>query len=163
MQRSQKVGLAFLFSLAGITIAFDILRTVKSLSANGQQELYEILETNISVIAACLPTYRSLLKTRPKSKFNRLNGAFLAETTICGRPSNRDVETGSTPKVAYSHNTASSISGTPCCESPDITTSKDTFYLHLDLPSKFRFSFPPSIPHVADPRNNAKDHHITAT
>jgi len=55
----QKLGLAFIFSLAGVCVALDIVRTVQALNSN--QALYTILEINLVVIISCLPTYRALL------------------------------------------------------------------------------------------------------
>ena len=59
VQTYQKMGLAFIFSLAIVTIVLDIVRTVEALASN--QALYTILEINFAVIISCLPTYRALL------------------------------------------------------------------------------------------------------
>ena len=55
----QKMGLAFIFSLATFIVALDILRTVQAAADN--QALYTVLEINFAVIVSCLPTYRALL------------------------------------------------------------------------------------------------------
>lgn len=55
----QKLGLAFVFSIAIVIVALDILRTVEAIDNN--QNLYTILEINFTVIISCLPVYRSLL------------------------------------------------------------------------------------------------------
>ena len=55
----QKLGLAFIFSLATFIVALDILRTVQAAANN--QALYTVLEINFAVIVSCLPTYRALL------------------------------------------------------------------------------------------------------
>ena len=60
VKRKQKLGLAFVFSLASFTVILDIVRTVEALSGN--QDLYTILELNFNVIVSCLPSYRALLK-----------------------------------------------------------------------------------------------------
>ena len=55
----QKIGLAFVFSLAVVIVTLDILRTVQALVQH--QALYTILEINLVVIVSCLPAYRALL------------------------------------------------------------------------------------------------------
>ena len=55
----QKLGLAFIFSLATVCVVFEILRTVEAL--RHEQALYTILEVNFFVIISCLPTFRALL------------------------------------------------------------------------------------------------------
>lgn len=59
VQKYQKVGLAFIFSLATVCVVLDIVRTAEALASN--QALYTILEINFVVIISCLPTYRVLL------------------------------------------------------------------------------------------------------
>lgn len=65
----QKIGLAFIFSLATFIVALDILRTVQA--AAGKQALYTILEINFAVIVSCLPTYRALLAIGQKRTSNK--------------------------------------------------------------------------------------------
>lgn len=67
--RSQKIGLALIFSLAGFCVVFDIVRTVESLAQ--QQALYTVLEINLFVIVSCLPTYRALLNIGRQLSSNR--------------------------------------------------------------------------------------------
>ena len=59
IHKFQKLGLAFIFSLAIVCVALDILRTAEALASN--QALYTVLEINFVVIVSCLPTYRALL------------------------------------------------------------------------------------------------------
>ena len=56
---SQKIALAFVFSVAMICVILDIVRTVEAIDSN--QALYTVLEINFVVIIFCLPTYRALL------------------------------------------------------------------------------------------------------
>ncbi len=65
----QKVGLAFIFSLAIFIVALDILRTVEAASEN--QALFTVLEVNFAVIVSCLPTYRALLAIGQKRTTNK--------------------------------------------------------------------------------------------
>ena len=59
----QKLGLGLIFSIAIVTVALDIVRTVESISggAFGYISLYCILETTFTVIISSLPVYRSLV------------------------------------------------------------------------------------------------------
>ena len=59
---SQRIGVASLFFLAWVTIAFDILRVVESFrDGSSLALLYTSLETEVAVIVSGLPTYRVLL------------------------------------------------------------------------------------------------------
>ena len=62
----QKLGLAFIFSLAIVCIALDVVRVVEAVSQN--QALYTINEINLVVVISCLPTYRTLLGVRKRKK-----------------------------------------------------------------------------------------------
>ncbi|KAL8912179.1 MAG: hypothetical protein Q9172_007542 [Xanthocarpia lactea] len=70
---AQKAGLAFIFLLGLIIIAFEILRTVKSLGKTTFSEVavYDIAENFIAIIVSCAATYRSLItihqRRHPKS------------------------------------------------------------------------------------------------
>jgi hypothetical protein len=66
MHSSQKFGLALVFSLVAIDIAFDILRTVYTTSVYfsqfpDQNAMWAILEPTIAVMVCALPVYRGLL------------------------------------------------------------------------------------------------------
>lgn len=63
----KKISLTAVFGVILISIAFDILRTAQSLNPRTglYAPLYYILETSLTVIASCLPTYKALLRTRP--------------------------------------------------------------------------------------------------
>ena len=69
----QKIGLALIFSIAIVTIALDIVRTVESISggAFGYISLYCILETTLTVIISSLPVYRGLVSYVQKRKYDR--------------------------------------------------------------------------------------------
>ena len=62
--RPQKIGLAFIFSLATVCVALDIVRTTEALASN--QALFTILEINFVVIVSCLPTYRTLFTLKQR-------------------------------------------------------------------------------------------------
>ena len=70
MTLSKKLGLVAIFSVALVTVAFDILRTVKSLDqgAFSASSLYTSLEVTFAIIVSCLPVYRALLRTARKTK-----------------------------------------------------------------------------------------------
>lgn len=70
MTLSKKLGLVAVFSVALVTVAFDILRTVKSLDqgAFSASSLYTSLEVTFAIIASCLPVYRAMLRTARKTK-----------------------------------------------------------------------------------------------
>ena len=59
LQKRQKTGLAFVFSLATFTVILDILRT--AMAVQQQQALYTVLEINFAVVVSCLPTFQALL------------------------------------------------------------------------------------------------------
>ena len=65
----QKIGLAFIFSLAIVCVALDIVRVVEAVNQN--QALYTIIEINFVVIISCLPTYRALLGMGQRRKLSR--------------------------------------------------------------------------------------------
>ena len=70
MSLSKKLGLVAIFSVALVTVAFDILRTVKSLDqgAFSASSLYTSLEVTFAIIVSCLPIYRAVLSTARKTK-----------------------------------------------------------------------------------------------
>ena len=55
----QKLGLAFIFSVALFCVALDIVRVIDAVSQN--QALYTVIEINSVVVISCLPTYHALL------------------------------------------------------------------------------------------------------
>ena len=65
----QKIGLVFIFSLAIVCVALDIVRVVEAVNQN--QALYTIIEINFVVIISCLPTYRALLGMGQRRKLSR--------------------------------------------------------------------------------------------
>ena len=86
---AQKIGLAFVFSLATICVVLDIVRTVEAIDSN--QALYTVLEINFVVIVSCLPTYRALLnlgqagRSRKPSQYS--SGSRLSAFSPWRRPS----------------------------------------------------------------------------
>jgi hypothetical protein len=93
MSMKQKLGLAFIFCLATICIALDIVRVVEALGSN--QALYTILEINFVVIICCLPTYRALYTIHEKYKSSKgsSNRYFLSDTSSRRRPSAKTADT----------------------------------------------------------------------
>ncbi len=71
---AQKVGLAFIFSLAFACVALDIVRVVEAVSQH--QALYTIIEINSVVIISCLPTYRALLGIRQRRRSRKPSGSY---------------------------------------------------------------------------------------
>ena len=69
MRVSQKIGVAAIFLLVWVTIAFDILRLVESLKSGATlTSLYTSLETEVAVIVCSLPSFRIALRTGDKMK-----------------------------------------------------------------------------------------------
>ena len=71
---SQKVALAFIFSLAIVCVALDIVRVIEAVKQN--QALYTIIEINFVVIISCLPTYRALLGIGQRRKSSRPSTSY---------------------------------------------------------------------------------------
>ncbi|KAF2638105.1 hypothetical protein P280DRAFT_91111 [Massarina eburnea CBS 473.64] len=74
MPTSQKLGIAFIFSLVLITIVFDTLRTVFTLSLRtdfiDENAVWSLLEPTIGVIVCALPCYGGFLTWLPKRPFS---------------------------------------------------------------------------------------------
>ncbi|KAL8872274.1 MAG: hypothetical protein Q9174_002070 [Haloplaca sp. 1 TL-2023] len=68
ISRAKKLGLVAIFSVVLITIACDILRTIKSIDqgAFSDSALYTFLEVTLAVIVSTLPTYRVLLRSKSR-------------------------------------------------------------------------------------------------
>lgn len=76
MRIGQKLGLAAIFLVALVDIAFDIFRTIYSLSGvAGLDIMGDILEATIAVIISCLPTYRALF-SHPRPRKQTMNENF---------------------------------------------------------------------------------------
>ena len=73
IDKSQKIGLALIFSVAIVCVAIDIVRTIEAVAQN--QALYTIIEINLVVIISCLPTYRALLSIFQRRKSRRPSGS----------------------------------------------------------------------------------------
>jgi len=86
----QKIGLAFIFSLATFIVALDILRTVEA--AAEHQALFTVLEVNFAVIVSCLPTYRALLAIGQKRTTNKASKltSYVRKSLGNGRSLRRD-------------------------------------------------------------------------
>ncbi|KAL9637287.1 MAG: hypothetical protein Q9204_001935 [Flavoplaca sp. TL-2023a] len=79
MRTAKKLGIGAIFSVVLITIACDILRTIKSFDegAFSDSSLYTFLEVTLAVIVSCLPIYRRLFRTRTKKRVQKHKpGAF---------------------------------------------------------------------------------------
>ena len=70
----QKVALGFVFSLAIVCVALDIVRVIEAVAQN--QALYTIIEINFVVIISCLPTYRALLGMKKRQQSRRPSGSY---------------------------------------------------------------------------------------
>ena len=63
MDTSQKLGVASVFLLAWLTIAFDVIRVVETFQlGSALVALYTTLEVDVAVIISALPAYKVLLK-----------------------------------------------------------------------------------------------------
>ena len=66
MDTSQKIGVASVFLLAWLTIAFDVIRVVETFRlGSALAALYTTLEVDVAVIISALPAYKVLLKRIP--------------------------------------------------------------------------------------------------
>ena len=69
MSRKAKLGLAGIFCCGVVTIAFDIIRTVETLTDGdrlGSTALWTNLESAIAVLVSCLPSLKALTGPRRK-------------------------------------------------------------------------------------------------
>ena len=78
MRLSQKIGLSVLFSLAGISIIFDIIRTSYTANESGDDTIYRnvifnMVELASAVIVSCLIVYRMLLGSAAQKTRASLN------------------------------------------------------------------------------------------
>lgn len=73
VNKFQKTGLAFVFSVALFCVALDITRTIQAIAH--KQAIYTILEKNLVVVVSCLPTYRSLAGICKRHKSRRTAGS----------------------------------------------------------------------------------------
>lgn len=67
VRTTAKIGLAAVFCCAFITIAFDILRAVETLTRDGvvgSTALWTNLESAVAVIVSCLPSFAALFNPR---------------------------------------------------------------------------------------------------
>ena len=63
MDTSQKLGVASVFLLAWLTIAFDVIRVVETFQlGSALVALYTTLEVDVAVLISALPAYKVLLK-----------------------------------------------------------------------------------------------------
>ena len=93
MSTKAKIGLAGIFCLATITIAFDILRAIEILTKNnhtGSTALWTNLESAVAVIVSCLPSFRALLSPRKDgnakkttSRYRQRSLAVIDSAKIC--------------------------------------------------------------------------------
>lgn len=73
IDRTQKIGLGLIFSVALFCVALDIVRTIEAVAQH--QALYTIIEINLVVIISCLPVYRSLLNKFQRHRSTRPKGS----------------------------------------------------------------------------------------
>lgn len=77
---AKKIGIGAIFSVVLITIACDILRTIKSFDqgAFSDSSLYTFLEVTLAVIVSCMPVYRALFRVSKNKGANKnTGGAFV--------------------------------------------------------------------------------------
>lgn len=86
----QKIGLIFIFCLAFVCIALDILRVVEAVAHH--EALYTIIEINFVVIISCLPTYRALLGINKRRKSTAASGS--KSRTLSGSHAWRSIDRG---------------------------------------------------------------------
>ncbi|KAF2259940.1 hypothetical protein CC78DRAFT_585327 [Lojkania enalia] len=86
MRTSQKVGLALVFSLVLVDIAFDILRTVYTAEMKPEfldkDSLWAILEPTIAVIVCALPCYRHYLSWNVSRGFTSFINSFQSRSFV---------------------------------------------------------------------------------
>ena len=99
MKKSQKWGLAFIFSLAIFTVVLDIVRTVEAVLGN--QDLYTILELNFNVIVSCLPSYRALLKMDQRKANSKKYQGYSAGSSRGVDDSTKRSRSGSLPWLNF--------------------------------------------------------------
>ena len=81
MRTSQKLAVSVICSLALITIAFEVVRTVKLYQESFVlTNLYSYLEFEIAIIVSMLPTYRFLISNSEKNREYRR--AFWSRITL---------------------------------------------------------------------------------
>ena len=92
----QKLGLALIFSIAIVTVALEILRTVESIqiltgaksvqsSTYATSLLYPAVEISCTVIISCIPAYGSLVGYRRRRKESRYTDRSNSDTIGGGR------------------------------------------------------------------------------
>ena len=77
MDTSQKLGVASVFLLAWLTIAFDVIRVVETFQlGSALVAVYTTLEVDVAVIISALPPFKALLKkaTYQSGKSDPLTG-----------------------------------------------------------------------------------------
>lgn len=118
----QKIALAFIFSLATVCIALDILRVVEAAMDN--QALYTIIEINFVVIISCLPTYRALLGIGQRRKSTRPSRSYTWKSYKNGHPW-RSVDGDNHPLRSVDANDAE-MGGKPSRTTKDFDSSDRT-------------------------------------
>lgn len=79
MRLTMKIALTGVFCVTFVTIAFDILRTIQTINnsgAAGETPLWTNLESAVTVIVSCLPSYASLFSPKAKLKANKTHGPY---------------------------------------------------------------------------------------
>ena len=84
MSMSRKIGLAIIFLIAFVDVAFDITRTVYTNNGGTviPNTIWDILEPTVAVIVSSLPTYKALLgiaKKKKRTSYQKLGHIGVAE------------------------------------------------------------------------------------
>lgn len=98
MRTTAKLGLAGVFCCAIITIAFDILRTVETLTKGGDvgsTTLWTNLESAIAVIVSCLPSFAALVNKRDRKNAGRKASPYRLRSLIVSDPVKVCISAGS--------------------------------------------------------------------
>ena len=100
IRRAQRIGLAFLFSIGTIIIIFDILRIIfyfVALNSDSLQTaaLWASMESNVTVLVSCLPTYRTLLTNEKRQGRERFGDYDVVKAPNSQKDLSRDGRNGS--------------------------------------------------------------------
>lgn len=85
MRPGIKLAFSGVFSLAIITIIFDIVRVIESFveeGVAGTVPLFTNLESAVAVVVSCLPSYVSLMRARTRSSADKHGGAPYQERPL---------------------------------------------------------------------------------
>ena len=109
MRTPVKLGLAGVFCFAIITIAFDILRAVETITKEGIEgstALWTNLESAIAVIVSCLPSLVALFNPKNEQSGGRHRGPYRQRSLAISNSAELYLNTGSPSKSEYSERTS---------------------------------------------------------